>query len=106
MCDFGRQKIHVIHEKLHHTPRITVWIAMSSHGLLERIFFEVTVNSELYLRMLRNISAPHLLATGLPLQTPWFMQDGARPHTAVEQSTSSPFTLKKLPEVIVVILNT
>jgi hypothetical protein len=25
---------------------------------------------------------PHLLATGLPLQTHWFLQDGARPHTA------------------------
>jgi hypothetical protein len=24
---------------------------------------------------------PHLLATGLPLQIQWFMQDGARPHT-------------------------
>jgi hypothetical protein len=31
---------------------------------------------------LRNASVPHLLATGLPLQTQWFMQDGARPHTA------------------------
>jgi hypothetical protein len=32
--------------------------------------------------MLRNIFVPHLLATGLPLQTQWFMQDEARPHTA------------------------
>jgi hypothetical protein len=25
---------------------------------------------------------PHRLATGLPIQNQWFMQDGARPHTA------------------------
>jgi hypothetical protein len=32
--------------------------------------------------MLRNTLVPNLLATGLPLQTQWFMQDGARMHTA------------------------
>jgi hypothetical protein len=31
--------------------------------------------------MLRNAFMPHL-ATGLPLQTQWFMQDGAKPHAA------------------------
>jgi hypothetical protein len=59
-----------------------VWAATSSHGLLGPIFFEETVNSERYLSILRNTSVPHLLATGLLLQTYWFMQDGARPHTA------------------------
>jgi hypothetical protein len=29
-----------------------------------------------------NTFVPHFIATGLPLQTQWFMQDGARPHTA------------------------
>jgi hypothetical protein len=72
----------VIHEKVRHAPRITVWVAISSHGLLGPIFFEETVNSERYLSMLHNTFVPHLLATGLPLQTQWFMQDGARPHTA------------------------
>jgi hypothetical protein len=32
--------------------------------------------------MLLDTFAPHLLAAGLPLQTQWSMQDGARPHTA------------------------
>jgi hypothetical protein len=32
--------------------------------------------------MLRNTFVPHLLATGLPLKTQWFMQDGAGLHTA------------------------
>jgi hypothetical protein len=71
----------VIHEKVHHAPRITVWVASSSHGLLGPIFFEETVNSERFLSIC-TILLSHLRATGLPLQTLWFMQDGARLHTA------------------------
>jgi hypothetical protein len=33
------------------------------------------VNNEHYLSMLCNTFVPHLLATGLPLQTQWFMQE-------------------------------
>jgi hypothetical protein len=36
----------VIHEKVHHAPRITVWVAISSHGLLGPIFFHQRVNSK------------------------------------------------------------
>jgi hypothetical protein len=64
----------VILDEVHHAPRITVWVAISSHGLLRPIFFEETVNIEHYLSMLWNTFVPHLLATGLPLQTQWFMQ--------------------------------
>jgi hypothetical protein len=59
----------VIHEKVHHALRITVWAVISSHGLLGAIFFDETVNSERYLTMLRNTSVPHLLATVLSSQT-------------------------------------
>jgi hypothetical protein len=45
-------------------------------------FLWETVNSERYLSVLHNTFVPRLLATHLPLQTQWFMQDGARPHTA------------------------
>jgi hypothetical protein len=62
--------------------RITVWVAISSHGLLGPIFCEETVNSERYLSMLRNTFVPHLLVTSLPLQSQCFMQDGARPQAA------------------------
>jgi hypothetical protein len=72
----------VIHEKVHHALRITAWVVVSSNGLLWQIFFEETVNSERYLSMLRIRFESHLLATGLPLETEWFMQAGARPHTA------------------------
>jgi hypothetical protein len=59
-----------------------VWVTISSHGLLGPIFFEETVNSERYCRMLHNTFVPNLLATSLLLQTQWFMQDGARLYTA------------------------
>lgn len=59
---------------------VTVWAAISSHGLIGP--FEEIVNSERYLSMLRNNFIPQLLATALPFNTQWFMQDGARPHTA------------------------
>ena len=32
--------------------------------------------------MLENSFMPNILATGLPIHTQWFTQDGARPHTA------------------------
>jgi hypothetical protein len=72
----------VIHVKAHRALRITAWFAISSHGLLGSTFFEETVNSECYLSTLHNTFVPHLLATGLPLQTQWFMENGARPHIA------------------------
>jgi hypothetical protein len=67
MCNFGRQRILVFfHDKVHHSPRIRVWLAILGHGLLGPISFAETANSERYLSKLHNISAPHLLATGLP----------------------------------------
>jgi hypothetical protein len=69
----------VIHETVHHAPRITVGVAVSSHGLIGPIFCEETVNNGRYVSMLHNTFVPHLLAT---LQTQWCLQDGARPHTA------------------------
>jgi hypothetical protein len=51
----------VIHEKVHHAPGITVWVAVSSYELLGPIFFEETVNGEWYLSMLCGAFVPHLL---------------------------------------------
>jgi hypothetical protein len=59
-----------------------LWVTISSHGLLGPIFFEEIAKSERYLSVLPNTFVPHCLATGLPLQTQWFMQDGARLHSA------------------------
>lgn len=43
--------------------------------------FNDTVNSQRYLEMLRNDYLLKLLATDLPTDTQWFMQDGSTPHT-------------------------
>jgi hypothetical protein len=71
----------VIHGMAHHALRITVRVDISSRELLGPIFCEETVNSERYISMLCNTFVPHLLVTGLSLQTQWFMQNGAKPHT-------------------------
>jgi hypothetical protein len=73
---------YVISEKVRHAPRVTVWVAISSHGIIGPFFFNETVNAERYLDVLGNSFVPHLIATGLPFDTQWFMQDGATPHTA------------------------
>jgi hypothetical protein len=39
------------------------------------------VNSDCYLAMLRNNFIPQHIATGLLINTQWFMQEAARPQT-------------------------
>jgi hypothetical protein len=69
-CEFGdSENPFAIHEKVHQALRITVWVSISSHGLIGTVFFEETVNSERYLSMLCYTFVPHFVATGLPLQT-------------------------------------
>jgi hypothetical protein len=48
----------------------------------QAIFFYYMVKSDHYLAVLHNNFMLQLTATGLPTNTQWFMQDGARPHTA------------------------
>jgi hypothetical protein len=87
---------------MYHAPRITVWLAISSHGLLVSVSFEETVNSERYLSMLLITFVPHLLATGLPFQTQWFMQDGARPHIANAVLDFIPLALSSQTDFLIV----
>jgi hypothetical protein len=47
----------VIRKNVHHAPRITVWVAISSHGLLGPILFEETVNSERYYSLVQHDGA-------------------------------------------------
>ena len=72
--------------------KITVWCAISSHGILGPYFYEennvtVTVNGLRYLEMLRRQFIPDLfdfcLQNDLDPLTMWFQQDGARPHITV-----------------------
>jgi hypothetical protein len=69
-------------EKMQHASKITVWVSISSHGLMGPVFFDQAVNRDRHLSMLHVSSVLQLIATGLPLNTQWFVQDGATPHTA------------------------
>lgn len=78
-----------LHQKPLHSPKVTVWCAVSRLGIIGPYFYEengvtVTVNSARYCDMLE-----HFLRTQLAhfevehnLEDFWFQQDGATSHTA------------------------
>lgn len=78
-----------LHQKPLHSPRVTVWCAISSMGIIGPYFFEnndgnaVTVNSARYTEMINQFLTPQLnMFPGI--QDWWFQQDGATPHTTRE----------------------
>lgn len=76
------------HQKPLHSPKVTVWAAMSARGIIGPYFFEdnmgraVTVNSERYVEMLDNFLVPELQNFSGYNQRTWFQQDGATSHTS------------------------
>ena len=86
---WGSQKPTTVIERPLHPIKVTIWCAMSSHGVLGPYFIEengvtVTVNGARYLDMLDTKFYPDFsdFAFDNPeLSTDWyFQQDGARPH--------------------------
>jgi len=78
-----------IHERPLHSPKVTVWCAISKFGVIGPYFFEengqtVTVNAERYVSMLDNFFEPQLeeLMEETNMGDIWFQQDGATAHTA------------------------
>lgn len=76
-----------LHEKPLHSPKVTVWCAVSTFGIIGPFFFEengvtVTVTSERYINMVNTFFIPELQRRGVDLQDVWFQQDGASAHTA------------------------
>lgn len=74
-----------LHQRPLHSPKVTVWCAISSAGIIGPWFFEeneetVTVNSERYVNMLDDFLFPRL--DELDLGDVWFQQDGATAHTS------------------------
>ena len=74
-----------LHQRPLHSPKVTVWCAISSAGSIGPWFFEenevaVTVNSDRYLNMLQEFFFPRL--DKLDLGDIWFQQDGATAHTS------------------------
>lgn len=78
------------HQKPLHSPKVTVWAAISAQGIIGPYFFEdershtVTVNSDRYTTMLREFFFLQLHQfEPFNMQT-WFQQDGATCHTSNE----------------------
>lgn len=74
-----------LHERPLHSPKVTVWCAISSVGIIGPWFFEengvtVTVNSARYVNMLQEFFFPRL--NELDVGDTWFQQDGATAHTS------------------------
>ena len=79
---WASEQPHCFAEKPLHSEKVTVWCAMSSHGVIGPYVFSDTVNSERYLAMLNNKFIPELNRRSIDMNNVWFMQDGATPHTA------------------------
>lgn len=78
-----------LHQRPLHSPKVTVWCAVSSIGIIGPYFFEsggstVTVNSVRYCEMLENFLLPKMEEYGEEYDTEafWLQQDGATAHTA------------------------
>jgi hypothetical protein len=82
LCGFGgRHLLRTSTKKGVTKQEVALWVSISSSGLIGLIFFNETVNPELYLHMLQNDFLPQLRANVLPVFTQWFMQGGATQHT-------------------------
>lgn len=78
-----------LHQRPLHSPKVTVWCAVSKLGIIGPYFFEedektVTVTSQRYLSMLKDFFEPKLnkLREEVNPRDIWFQQDGATSHTA------------------------
>jgi hypothetical protein len=64
-----------------HSPKLCVWMGLTSKFALRPFFFEETINADRYLEMLQTHVRPQL-ANKRKLSSTIFMQDGAPPHFA------------------------
>jgi hypothetical protein len=82
-CEQREQEVFVYgtsckpQEKSSHGGNCTDWFFMSTHGFIDPISFNETVNSDRYLHTLQNDFLPQLRAKGLHQQTQQYIQDGA-----------------------------
>ncbi|KAK9888535.1 hypothetical protein WA026_000781 [Henosepilachna vigintioctopunctata] len=87
-CRFwGETNPHTLHQRPLHSPKVTVWVAMSANCIIGPYFYEdnrghaVTVTSARYVDMIRNFFGPQLQQCGHYNRLTWFQQDGATSHT-------------------------
>ncbi|KAF0711882.1 DUF4817 domain-containing protein [Aphis craccivora] len=85
-CYWAAENPLKIHQRPLHSPKVTVWCALSSVGIVGPYFFEeggvtVTVTSNRYCEMLENFLRPKIKEYENN-DVFWFQQDGATAHTA------------------------
>ncbi|XP_046663111.1 uncharacterized protein LOC124356010 [Homalodisca vitripennis] len=78
-----------VNERPLHSPKVTVWCAISKFGVIGPYFFEqdgltTNVTAQRYVSMLQDFFEPELnpLVEEQHLEDIWFQQDGATAHTA------------------------
>lgn len=76
---WGSENPYLCEAKPLHCPKLTVWAAVCSRGIIGPFFIHGTITSERYVAILRQFVATHR-AFEDPPDSEWFMQDGARPH--------------------------
>jgi hypothetical protein len=83
---WSRVNPRILHEKPQKGQNVVVWCAMGMCGITVPYFFKygagraLMVNADRYVDMLQNFLMPDLHLR--QLDTIWFQQDGAAPHTA------------------------
>jgi len=83
---WAENNLYDLHQRPVHSPRVTVWCAVSRLGVVGPYFFKeggetVTVTSNRYCKMLENFLRPRLEEFD-DSEDFWFQQDGATAHTA------------------------
>jgi len=82
---------HELHQRPTYDPKVTVWFAVWSRGVIGPYLFEdengkaITVTSHRYTEMINEFLSPNLPPNNGTL---WFQQDGATAHTAVISSAA------------------
>lgn len=76
---WANQNPHWIKQESMHSPRTTVWAAISQSGIYGPFFFDTSVNKDRYLKMLQEEFWPAVQSDRRG-RSIIFMQDGAPPH--------------------------
>ena len=85
---WGNEKPTFVTQRPLHSPKVTVWCALSSKGIIGPFLFEndagdtVTVTQETYRNVIKKFVSTLKRRHG-DLAQEWFQQDGATPHTAI-----------------------
>lgn len=80
---WGTENPHVAVPSSLHPPKVMVWAAISSKGLIGPFFRTGTITALRYLEILREFVAIQNALDDAE-STSWFMQDGARPHRTAD----------------------